>query len=139
MKNKITSIAAILAVGSMLSGCVSLGANTEDDFFCEAQAGSPCATIGSTDGTKANQTIGITETVEDGLLSSIGNVGAVSEKEQIGLTGISQGQFAYETSRYRIPEELSQLWIAPYLDENQLFHQGRFVHFVVRDAQWVTR
>lgn len=139
MRRKIATFTALLTLGASLSGCATLGANTEDDFFCEAQKGSPCTTISGTDGTGVAKTIGVTETVEDTLIASVGGAMGLSEKESLGLSPNPPSSHAYETARYRIAEELSQLWIAPYLDENQLFHQGRYVHFVVRDAQWITR
>jgi len=139
MNNNYGTFALILVTAMGLSGCVSLGANTEDDFFCEAQVGSPCTTISATDGLGAGKTISVTETVEDAMLGTLGVSSTLSEKERLGVQTSSNGGHAYDTARYRISEEISQLWIAPYLDENQLFHQARFVHFIVRDAQWATR
>lgn len=139
MIKKLGISTAVLFLAAVLTGCASLGANTEGDFFCEAQAGSPCATISATDGTGVNKTVGVSETVEDALLGTLSASTSVSEKERLGGQTVSNNAHAYETVRYRIAEEISQLWIAPYLDENQLFHQARYVHFIVRDAQWATR
>lgn len=139
MIDKLGTFALILVAAVGLNGCASLGGNTEDDFFCEAQAGSPCATISATDGTGGAKTVGVTETVEDAFLGALSASPSLSEKKRMGVQAANNSSRAYDTSRYRIAEEISQLWIAPYLDENQLFHQARFVHFIVRDAQWATQ
>ncbi len=139
MIRNFATLSLLLGLGAALSGCVSLSANTQDDFFCEAQIGSPCATIASTDGTDAGKTIGITETVEDKFLGGLGSTVWLSEKESLGMPSQSTSSHAYETSRYRVSEQISQLWIAPFLDENQILHQARYVHFVIKDAHWATR
>ena len=71
MINKIGTFTAILFSVAVLNGCASLGANTEGDFFCEAQAGSPCATISATDGTGAGKTVLVSETVDDAFLGTL--------------------------------------------------------------------
>jgi conjugal transfer pilus assembly protein TraV len=128
-----------IASSSLLAGCVSLGANTEKDFLCEAQVGSPCATISQADGLDSSKGVVVTETEEDAFVGTNVNIGSYSEKERHGLPGQGFGvDHAYESQRYRVPEEIGRLWIAPFRDENQILHQARFVHFVMRPARWAS-
>jgi conjugal transfer pilus assembly protein TraV len=120
----------------ILSGCASLGANTEKDFLCEAQIGSPCTSISAVDGTTSAAIVPISEKEEDSIMASLNSQG-LSEKEKTGIS--SYGSYSYDGSRYRVAETISKLWIAPYLDENQILHEGRYVHFVLTDARWVRR
>ena len=130
---------SVIAICGLLAGCVSLGANTQKDFLCEAQVGSPCATISQADGLQSSQGALVSETVEDTLLGTSMALPALSEKERQGSIGsLPSVEHAYETQRYRVPEEIGRLWIAPYRDENQILHQARFVHFVMRPARWAS-
>lgn len=138
MKNVSIKALGLLFSVSMLSGCASLGANTEKDFLCEAQIGTPCATISTIDGSSGPKVIPVTQSEEDKALATLSSTG-LSEKESAGMNNVGFGSQAYHADRYRVEETLGRLWIAPYLDENQILHEARYVHFVLTDARWVSR
>jgi len=139
MKNNLVKLVALATFGSSLAGCVSLGANTEKDFLCSAQIGSPCATISEVDASSTTKVTPIAEQAEDSVLANLHAVTGLTGKEAMGISNIAAGQHSYDGARYRLPETISKLWIAPYLDENQILHEGRFVHFVLTPARWVNR
>jgi len=120
-----------------LAGCSVT--NTEADFLCRAQAGTPCATIAEADGQDGKDLTPVTETLEDLALKSL-------SQEPIGIgktadiyASLPDGGYPYDSDRYRQPEVVGRLWIAPYLDQNELLHESRYVHFIVQDARWVQR
>ena len=126
-------IIAILA----LSGCSAT--NTEQDFLCPAQTGSPCSSIAAADGQGNGHVTPVTETVEDSALKNLSQEPLGLGKSDGILTGMPDGGYPYETDRYRQPEIVGRLWIAPYLDDNELLHESRYVHFVLQEAHWVQR
>ena len=113
--------------------------NTEQDFLCSAQIGSPCTSIAQADGQGSASVTPVTETVEDIALKSLSQDPLGIGKTAGLLAGMPDGGHPYDTNRYRQPEIVGRLWIAPYLDDNALLHESRYVHFVLQDAQWVQR
>lgn len=132
-------LAPIMALTIALAGCAG-GGNTERDFLCKAEIGKPCATISESDGTSGSGTaIPVTETSPDAALKGLsqdpltfGKAGGSGP-----LSGMPDGGWPYESGRYRVPEVIGRLWIAPYLDEEAILHESQYVHFVVMDAYWV--
>lgn len=133
MKNLLI-IPALLALG----GC-GVGSNTERDFLCEAQLGSPCSTISQADGQGGGTASPITEHPIDTLSGTISQDPLLAGKPEDAYAGMPDGGFAYETGRYRVPELIGRVWIAPYLDEDALLHESQYVHFVIQDAHWAQR
>ena len=127
----------ILISGLALSACS--GSNTDRDFLCESQVGSPCSTIAQADGGGSNAITHITERAEDTAMSSLSQEPLKMGKIGAHLNGMPDGGNSYASGRYRVPEVVGRLWIAPYLDENKILHESRFVHFVLRDARWAQR
>jgi len=122
-----TVTAALLA-----AGCTS--SNTEKDFLCEAQTGSPCTTIAAVDGTGAAGATSIAERPEDTAVKSLSQNPLWSGKG--GARGLPDGGFPYNAAAYRSPEVVGTLWIAPILDDGGLLHEARFVHFVIQEGKW---
>ncbi|RYG89918.1 hypothetical protein EU803_14945 [Loktanella sp. IMCC34160] len=123
-----------------LSGCGVLGGgNTERDFLCEAQLGSPCSTISQADGQGAGSIAPVTERPEDTAMGTLSQDPLGTGKFGGAYGGMPDGGYSYESGRYRVPEVVGRLWIAPYLDENQILHESRYVHFVLVEAHWAER
>ena len=118
-----------------LSAC----SNTESDFFCEAQLGSPCSSIAQADGAGATSTTGVSERPEDTAMGALSQDPLGIGKAGAAFAGMTDGGFSYESGRYRVPEVIGRLWIAPYLDEHKILHESRYVHFVVAEARWAER
>ena len=131
-------LAAFGLVVMAFSGCSVLGSNTEKDFLCEAQDGIPCATIDEADNGGAKRGHGIIERPEDAMAASL--TVQIEDPKGGATFGALTGQgYGYEAGRYRVPEVVGRMWIAPYLDEHKILHEARFVHFVVSEARWVNR
>ena len=127
----------ILIAGLAVAGCAAT--NTEQEFLCSAQIGSPCTSIAQADGQGNGTVTPVSETAEDTVLKSLSQDPLGIGKMESAYAGMPDGGHPYETSRYRQPEIVGRLWIAPYLDDNALLHESRYVHFVLQDAQWVQR
>lgn len=127
----------ILIASLALAGCAAT--NTEQEFLCSAQIGSPCSSIAEADGQGNGTVTPVMETAEDTALKSLSQDPLAIGKSASVYTGLSDGGYAYDTSRYRQPEIVGRLWIAPYLDDNALLHESRYVHFVLQEAHWVQR
>ncbi len=124
---------------SMAMGLSACGANTESDFLCAAQIGSPCSTIAQADGRGQGALTPITEQTIDTLSGTISQEPLLVGKADDVYAGMPDGGFAYETGRYRVPELIGRLWIAPYLDDNRLLHESQYIHFIVQEAHWAQR
>lgn len=131
MLGKVSAFAALSFV-LVSAGCTS--SNTEKDFLCEAQTGSPCTTISAVDGTGAAGATSIAERPEDTALKSLSQNPLWAGKG--GATGLKDGGFPYNAAAYRRPEVVGTLWIAPILDDGGLLHEARFVHFVIQEGKW---
>ena len=122
---------------TMLGACAD---NIADDFFCEAQLGSPCSTISQADGGGQAGIRAVTEQPTDTALSTLSQDPlGVGKGDGSGLGALPDGGYAYDSRRYRVPEVVSRLWIAPYEDENEILHESRYVHFVLADPTWASR
>ena len=127
----------ILIASLTVAGCAA--SNTEQEFLCSAQIGSPCTSIAQADGQGSASVTPVSETVEDTALKSLSQDPLSIGKLDNSFAGMPDGGHPYETSRYRQPEIVGRLWIAPYLDQGALLHESRYVHFVLQEAQWVQR
>ena len=127
---------ALLSVVA-LAGCAAT--NTEQEFLCSAQIGSPCTSIAQADGQGNGGVTPVTETAEDLALKSLSQDPLGIGKTADLYVGMPDGGHPYDTNRYRQPEIVGRLWIAPYLDQGELLHESRYVHFVLQDAHWVQR
>ena len=128
---------SLLILTLILFGC-SGSSTVEKDFLCAAQDGTPCATIGEADGSTTQHTLGVQEQREDAMLASLSQDDPGS-KAATAYAGLPTKAHGYDGDRYRVPEVIGRLWLAPYLDEHKILHEARFVHFVVSESRWVKR
>lgn len=129
----------LLSVSAGLAGCSVASNNTETDFLCEAQVGSPCTTISGVDGSGAAGVVTLAEQHMDTLNGELSQDPLQTGKVSIGgstISAMNGGTAGYNPTRYRQPEILGTLWIAPYLDDESILHEATNVHFVVQDARW---
>lgn len=132
----IRSISMCITAG-VLAGCA---ANTENDFLCAAQLGSPCTTIAEADGGGRQGAHLVTERPEDRLADTLTQAPlAIGKGGTTAFAGMPDGGFPYQTSRYRVPEIVGRIWIAPYYDDNQILHESSYIHAVIVDAHWAER
>ena len=145
----------------ILSAC-SIGSNHEKNFECQAVQGSPCQTIATADGSDGGSAKLVTpaggNTVEpynppkQTFFGKLGfgnrgnyNTDRVSNPElptmaenarHSTFTGRNLPASRYNAVAQRVPELLGTLWVASYLDEENILHDASYVHFVVREAGW---
>lgn len=132
----------------VLSACAGAGAsNTEADFLCSAQVGTPCTTMSEADqGYAASRATPIKESITDSMSAAITQA-SLPHTASKGTTktasrtpqGMRDGGAPYWSGNYRVPEQLGTVWIAPYLDDGGLLHEATYVHFVVQEARWGNR
>lgn len=146
---------------AILSAC-SVASNTERDFSCQAIAGSPCQTIASADGSKGGtaklvtpaggNTVAPYNPPQQTFWGKLGfgtpetaNATGVSNPERptraenarLGLrTDRNLPASRYNAAAQRTPERVGTLWVASYLDEENILHDASYVHFVIREAGW---
>jgi len=114
-----------------LSACASV--NADKDFLCKAQAGSPCTTIAATDGTERGAITPVSEKPEDTFADVLSQKPLSLSKN---ASSHPDGGISYTAASYRSPEKVGTLWIAPFLDEDGILHESRYVHFVIAKAAW---
>ena len=126
-----------LCLALTLGACAS--SNTEQDFLCPAQMGSPCTTIAAADGAGPKDQP-VQERGEDMLAGSLtqsplshGKAGTSGTAAPMG-----DGGFAYDAPSYRLPEKVGTLWIAPHA-EGETLYEATFVHFLILPATWGDR
>ncbi|OUS06294.1 hypothetical protein A9Q96_09980 [Rhodobacterales bacterium 52_120_T64] len=142
MTKIIKNTTLILTISAGLAGCSVGSSNTEGDFLCEAQIGSPCTTISGVDGSGAAAIVALAEQVQDTLAGEMSQDPLPTGKGGIGsstASAMNGGTAGYNPTRYRQPEILGTLWIAPYLDDESILHEATNVHFVVQEAHWSGR
>lgn len=133
-----TGLRSALLFGALfLSACAD---NAENEFLCAAQVGSPCSTIAQADGGGGGHVNLVEERVEDTLADTITQQPlGIGKGGDAAFAGLPDGGTPYQTSRYRVPELVGRIWIAPYYDENEILHESSFIHAVIREAHWATR
>lgn len=145
MNMKIIGYKSIVAVVGILSGCAG-ASNTEADFLCSAQVGTPCTTMSEADrGYQASRATPVKESITDAMSAAISQASLPRTASKGTATasrtpdGMRDGGAPYWSGNYRIPEQLGTVWIAPYLDDAGLLHEATYVHFVVQEARWGNR
>jgi conjugal transfer pilus assembly protein TraV len=118
-----------------LSACAA--SNTEKDFLCPAQMGSPCTTIAAADGGGAAAGRPLQERGEDVLAGSLTQT-PLQPGKGAPTSGMGDGGFAYDAASYRLPEKVGTLWIAPHAEGETLF-EATYVHFLILPAAWGDR
>ncbi|WP_299969407.1 TraV family lipoprotein [uncultured Roseobacter sp.] len=120
------------------AGCTTTG-NTEKNFLCDAEVGTPCASLSEVDDiVSGHNARSVAEDPRDAQGKSLSQQPLGIGKSAQGR-GLGDGGPAYVSARYRIPEKTGALWVAPRLDENQVLHEATYVHFVIREARWGNR
>ena len=129
MRRKWFKTAPFVLATMSLAGCAS---NTESDFLCSAQVGTPCVSIGAVDGTKDAGRRALAERPADGAAKSLSQGTLPLGKSALAMR---DGGHAYDLAAYRAPEVVGSIWIAPYF-EGGILHEARFVGAVLREAAW---
>ncbi len=147
-----------------LSGCAATNANVSGEWDCPAQQGRACTTIEEADTLSSRSSISSTAvsvaplppvmsgSSTDTLVSDLpasesrdtGASSATGESEIAALLeGAAQVSSAEDTFPVQIPpvrqaEILGKVWFYPFVDDTDHYHEGGFVHVVLRSADWQT-
>ena len=125
-----------LAILTLLALAACGASNTEKDFLCPAQMGSPCTTIAAADGGTTSGTP-VQERGEDVLADGLTQA-PLQPGKGAPTFGMGDGGFAYDAASYRLPEKVGTLWIAPHAEGETLF-EATYVHFLILPAAWGDR
>ncbi|MBF0247336.1 MAG: TraV family lipoprotein [Alphaproteobacteria bacterium] len=136
-----TRLAPILLILS-LAGCAAGNPNVSGQWDCPAQQGLACATIGEADA-RADTAIHITPLAPPSEVFSSaappspgaavlgGDASALPEALPVGTVG-----GAIPSAHVRETEVLAKVWFYPFVDGGGHYHEGGFVHVVMRPADW---
>ncbi len=111
-----------------LSGCAATNANVSGEWDCPAQQGRACTTIEEADTLSSRSSISPTAVSVSPLALSENDV-QVSTRADIFLS---------KAPPVRQSEILGKVWFYPFVDDTDYYHEGGFVHVVLRPADWQT-
>lgn len=139
-------IVLILTLAPVLAGCAAGNPNVSGQWDCPAQQGLACATIGEADA-RADTAIHITPLAPPSEVFSSaappspgaavlgGDASALPEALPVGTVG-GVPQTRVPKTRVRDTEVLAKVWFYPFVDGGGHYHEGGFVHVVMRPADW---
>jgi len=119
---RLSPIQLILSLAPVLAGCAAGNPNVSGQWDCPAQQGLACATIGEADA-HADAATSLTPLPVSLPAPSAGAVGGVPETR-------------VPKTRVRDTEVLAKVWFYPFVDGSGHYHEGGFVHVVMRPADW---
>ncbi|MBF0249820.1 MAG: TraV family lipoprotein [Alphaproteobacteria bacterium] len=122
-----------------LAGCAAGNPNVSGQWDCPAQQGLACATIGEADA-RADTAIHVTPLVplpppSPGAAVPGGDASALPEALPVGTVG-GVPETRVPKTRVRETEVLAKVWFYPFVDGGGHYHEGGFVHVVMRPADW---
>ena len=123
-----------------LAGCAAGNPNVSGQWDCPAQQGLACATIGEADTQADNAAIHVTPldplpVPSPGAAVPGGDASALPEALPVGTVG-GVPQTRVPKTRVRDTEVLAKVWFYPFVDGGGHYHEGGFVHVVMRPADW---
>lgn len=153
----------LITASALLTGCAAT--NHSNDFNCGAVTGTPCQSIAVADGGSNQSTRQLVVPKNGNTTKSYDpeprnkfrdlffgnklNTGLSNpewptnaENAKLGIAGSRNlPSSRYKPELQRIEERLGTLWVASYLDGDNVLHDASYVHFVINNARWagVTR
>jgi len=110
-----------------LAACGVHNTNVSGEWDCPAQQGSACSTI-----EQADNNLSTASQITSPQISQ-----EVKVDEGLTLSDRSVG-LAPSQQRVRQSEVLGKIWFYPFVDENNHYHEGGYVHVILRPADWKT-
>ncbi|NKB55046.1 MAG: TraV family lipoprotein [Alphaproteobacteria bacterium] len=128
----------------LLSGCVAGNANVSSEWDCPAQEGKACTSIEDADAeiSAAGPPISLLPPAAvpaevASLLPEAARSGAAANPAGTDAP-IKADPAGYDPRRVRAREVLARVWFYPFVDGGGHYHEGGFVHVVMRPAGWQT-
>ena len=128
----------------ILGGCAAGNPNVSGQWDCPAQQGLACATIGEADAQADNTAIHATPLAplsvsfpvpSPGTAVPGGDASSLPEALPVGTVG-GVLETRVPKTRVRDTEVLAKVWFYPFVDGGGHYHEGGFVHVVMRPAAW---
>lgn len=107
----------IMLLATILTGCGN------SRFDCPYAQGPSCLSMEQID-----------KNIKSGKQNNCQAIQKVTDKKDVQLAVIES---ATPQPAKRIPEEVLQMWIAPYETTDGIFYQASFVNVIVKDARWI--
>jgi len=114
-------LAVVLALIG-LGGCET--GNITGDWMCPAQPGQPCASIAEADA------MGGHSAIRAGAVVPVTNGGSAAATSAPTI-GIRRDGY-----RVRTPETVARVWVYPFVDAADVYHEGGYIHLVLAPAAW---
>ncbi len=144
-----------------LSGCAATNANVSGEWDCPHQQGRACTTIEEADTLSSRSSVfptavsvaplppvmsgSSTDTLATDLPTSeshdtgaTGKTGAAALLEGAAQVSSAEDIFPARTPPVRQAEILGKVWFYPFVDDTDHYHEGGFVHVILRPADWQT-
>lgn len=124
---KLSTIVSLLTFVALLSGCAGMNGK----FDCNATAGDSCTPVSIVN---RNAQAGDYDNVDnsgDSGSASQQNFGYASKDVGYNVTTPIPGE------PVRFGESVQRIWIAPYKDSSQNFHEPSYVYTVLNKSHWI--
>lgn len=128
MKGIFKTVCSLFAVTLMLSGC----AGATSDFSCQATAAGGCTPVSQVND-KANAGVFKSEGLS-------GEEGALSSTQTFQIRGRQSGYHAMTPAAgepVRAGERIQRIWIAPYQDLANNYHEPSYLYIVLEGPHWI--
>jgi type IV conjugative transfer system lipoprotein TraV len=126
----------------VLSGCAATNTNVSGEWDCPAQQGRACTTIEEADSLSARPSV-LSPAVSLNPLTPAPQVGthtptsALSTDASVTETA-DPTELVIEAHSVRRAEVLGKVWFYPFVDNANHYHEGGFVHVILRPGDWQT-
>ncbi len=129
----------------ILSGCAVTNPNVSGQWDCPAQQGRACTTIREADALSGQSNF-LPAAVSVALDTPVSILPETDATNAVGAPAALDASVALvetaapliKASRIRQAEILGRVWFYPFVGATDHYHEGGFVHVILRPADWQT-
>ncbi len=129
---------ALILTLTFLSGCAVTNPNISGEWDCPAQQGRACTTIGESDNLSGSSAF----TPAAVSVATLPPVASTKQTPPVSLIpeaeGVETAAPLIKTSKIRQAEILGKVWFYPFVDAGKHYHEGAFIHVILRPSDWKT-
>jgi outer membrane lipoprotein SlyB len=118
----------LLGMTLVLAGCA--GSNVSSHWTCEASQPEECHSVSDGDEIALEN---IKESSDTGLPSDLLSGGSWTDTAE-DRVGMDDGE--KDLSQYRTTEELAQIWVGAFVDDDGNYHPAGEMYIVIRESKW---
>lgn len=124
---KLATVISLLISVTLLSGCAGMNGK----FACDATAGDSCTPVSI-----------VNRNAQAGDYDNVDNSGDLGTASQQNF-GYASKDVGYNVTTpipgepVRFGESVQRIWIAPYKDSSQNFHEPSYVYTVLNKSHWI--